>query len=59
LCRCAAAGKAALASWGYGADDIEEITEQISTMGVSYGGDSDADDFSSDEDVEQHVPHER
>ena len=49
----AAAGKAALKAWGYGDDDVEEITETITSMAHDYGADSDADDFSDDEDLEQ------
>ena len=49
----AAAGKAALKSWGYGDDDVEEITETITSMAHDYGADSDADDFSDDDDLEE------
>ena len=48
-----AAGKAALRSWGFGEDDVGEVGETLKNMAQSYGGESDADDFSDDEDLEQ------
>ena len=38
------AGKAMVRSWGYGDDDLEEVSESLATAAFAYGGDEDGEE---------------
>ena len=38
------AGKAMVRSWGYGDDDLEEVSESLATAAYAYGGDEDGEE---------------
>ena len=38
------AGKAMVRSWGYGDDDLEEVSESLATAAYAYGGDDDGEE---------------